>query len=128
MIKKKRLVLMLLVMSSAIAWFAYKIHTDINYHQGKDEGYSVRMEMVCALSVIYFVVLGTGIRQRLVFAAAGFFAGIISGILSYIILGGLNFSNSVLAGVIFSILSCTFFMYFFFLTFRFFKKTTARLN
>ena len=115
-------------MSSAIVWFAYKIHTDINYHQGKDEGYSVRIEMVCALSVIYFVVMGTGIRQRLFFAVAGFFAGIISGILSYIILGILNFGNPVPAGIIFSILSCAFFMYFFFLTFRFYKKTTARFN
>ena len=79
-----KILLMLVLTTAVVIWLDTKINVyDLNYYQGKDNGFSVRFYSICILSPLFFVLMGR--RKRGLLSAIGLFVAILSIIVSYFI-------------------------------------------
>lgn len=79
-----KILLMLILTTAVVIWLDTKINEyDLNYYQGKDNGFSVRFYSICMLSSLFFVLMSR--RKRGLLSVIGVFVGILSIIVSYFI-------------------------------------------
>jgi hypothetical protein len=66
-----------------IIYLEFKINTDLSFHQGKDEGFFIRIEAICILSTIFYFVMAQ--KKKLLMIFLGFLIGVFSIVSSYLI-------------------------------------------
>lgn len=104
---------LILIFIFIIVFLDYKISSfDINYYYGKDNGAFVRAYSIIISSILYFVI--SSHKKRFLFSIIGFFVGIISVIISYIIAGKIDLYLNISHGLLYHILGFLFFISFFY--------------
>ena len=63
----KVFVIIVLMIIAGVIFLEYKIHTNKNFHYGKDQGYFVRIGLILTLSTLYFYVMA----KKFIFYAFG---------------------------------------------------------
>jgi hypothetical protein len=66
-----------------IIYLEFKINTDLSFHQGKDQGFSIRMESISILCTIFYFVMAQ--KKKLLMMFLGFLIGVFSIISSYLV-------------------------------------------
>lgn len=112
----KVFVIIVLMIIACVIFLEYKIHTNKNFHYGKDQGYFVRIGLILTLSTLYFYVLA----KKFIFLFIGLFFGLISCLISYSIsLLLARLFDLYLFGMLFHFLATILYLLSFFI---FFKK------
>jgi Na+/proline symporter len=110
--RKITLIVFLIIASVVIFYLNNRIAVyDMRFYSGKDDGYSVRLESICLLSALFFLLMCK--QKRILNFFLGFVIGIISSIVYYFV-AFICFDNSS-TGLLFHILSCLCFVVVFFL-------------
>jgi hypothetical protein len=94
-----------------IIYLEFKINTDLSFHQGKDEGFFIRIESIIILSTIFYFIMAK--EKRFLMLLLGFLIGLASVIISYLIC--LLIVDFRYSGFIFHILSTLIYIRSFFL-------------
>ena len=113
MIRKIKFSVLLLIIASVIIYLDYKISTyDMRFYYGKDDGIFVRLESICELSTLFFLVMSK--HNRVLNIIIGFFAGLFSSIFTYLVVLGCFHKYLNNNDLVFHIISCLVFIKLFF--------------
>ena len=98
MIKTISIILFILLTVITIAFIDDGIHSqNMNFYQGKDNGYFVRFESIVILNTIFYIVLTFGKQKKfknyLIQASLGFITAIILSVVCYILFSGTNYNG-----------------------------------
>jgi type III secretory pathway component EscS len=105
-----KLVILLIVFAIIIIWLNNEIvKGNMSFYHGKDNGFIVRIESICFMSLLFFLIMSN--RKRIILSILGFIIGFISSVFSYFI----SFSIINNPGISFHVLACTLFICFYFL-------------
>ena len=80
---------------------------DMRFYSGKDNGYIVRLESICILSTLFFVLLGS--RRWFINSIIGFIIGFLASVIS-VIITLILFSQFKYEGIIMHIISYVIFV------------------
>ncbi|MBB4805063.1 hypothetical protein HNP38_000335 [Chryseobacterium defluvii] len=132
----RRIILSLfLVVAGIIIWYLSNriCSHDLRFYYGKDNGYFIRVESICILSSIFWIIMSdySRIKSKIMLiitgvflSITGFIVGAFSSIISYLIMTGISNDNCK-TQVIFHILACLIFMTIFYLINRWRNKKTV---
>jgi hypothetical protein len=83
----------------------------MRFYQSKDNGYFVRLESICILSALFFLVMSK--EKKLLNSAIGFSAGLVFSIAWYLLT--INIPDDRTSAIVFHTMTCISFMFSFFL-------------
>jgi hypothetical protein len=75
--------ILIAIVISIIIYLEFKINSNLSFHQGKDQGFFIRIESICFLSTIFYFLMTR--KKRFIMTFLGFFIGLFSVIISYLI-------------------------------------------
>jgi hypothetical protein len=108
MIRKVKLFVLTIIMTIIIFYFDFKISTyDMRFYSGKDDGLFVVFESIVICSTIFFLIMSE--QKRILNILIGFFIGILTAILTYIVIAvsiGKYLNNMILVYHIIAFLLC----------------------
>jgi hypothetical protein len=109
--RKIKLIVFLIIAPVVILYLNYRIAIyDMRFYSGKDNGYVVRIESICMLSTLFFLLMCK--QKRILNFFLGFMIGIISGIVCYFAANICTDNSNT--DLLFHILSCLCFVVVFF--------------
>lgn len=81
--KGLKLGILITMIISIIIYLEFKINSDLSFHQGKDQGFFVRIQSICILSMIFYFIMTE--KKRFKMMLLGFLLGLASIVISYLI-------------------------------------------
>lgn len=119
------LVILIIVMSIIIYYINGRISAyDLRFYSGKDDGAFVRLESIVIMSSFFYLFMSK--KYRIIQFIGGFFIGLLSGIIGYILVGLLLYRVFSDFGLTFHILGCIIFMVIFFLIERLVESRSTK--